>query len=107
MCYVSVNFQLPAVLARPPTCSLFGLAYHVPQLPQHCFLPARQWSQQACVGHKGWRRQEPRGGEWRGLDPIIPITDSQILDSIVDFYGLADGFSVKDQVVRYIQGEWG
>lgn len=51
----------------------------------------------------GGGRNRGIGGRFKGLDPVVPVTDSEILSSISDFYGIAQDFPLWDQLItRYL-----
>ena len=35
----------------------------------------------------------------RGLDPVVPVTEDALLDPVLEFYGLGDGFPLKTHLV--------
>lgn len=50
----------------------------------------------------GGGRGRDTGGRFKGLDPVVPVTDPEILSSIADFYGIAQDFPLWDQLItRY------
>ena len=50
----------------------------------------------------GGGRNRGIGGRFKGLDPVVPVTDTEILSSISDFYGIAQDFPLWDQLItRY------
>eukprot|EP00884_Botryococcus_braunii_P007399 jgi/Botrbrau1/16660/Bobra.0068s0076.1 len=62
----------------------------------------------ACLpvwGPRGGGARGREGGKWRGIDPVVPFTDSAILDSISGFYGLDQAFPLASQLVTRSQAE--
>ena len=64
----------------------------------------KQWGPKVQGGRGGGgangKGQNP--GKWSGVDPVIFITDETILNSLVEFYGLAgpsEGI-IRSQLVR-------
>ncbi len=53
----------------------------------------------------GGSRGRSTGGRWRGVDPIVPFTDSEQLSSIRDFYGLAPGLKLEEQLISRSQSD--
>lgn len=50
----------------------------------------------------GGGRNRGLGGRFKGLDPVVPVTDPEILSSISEFYGIAQGFPLWGQIItRY------
>ncbi|DBA68056.1 TPA: hypothetical protein ACH3X2_014076 [Trebouxia sp. C0005] len=47
----------------------------------------------------GGGRNRGVGGRFKGLDPVVPVTDPEILSSISDFYGIAKDFPLWDQII--------
>ncbi len=47
----------------------------------------------------GGGRNRGVGGRFKGLDPVVPVTDPEILSSISDFYGIAQDFPLWDQII--------
>ena len=47
----------------------------------------------------GGGRNRGEGGRFKGLDPVVPVTDPEILSSISDFYGIAQDFPLWDQII--------
>mmetsp|Transcript_15201 Transcript_15201/g.36163 ORF Transcript_15201/g.36163 Transcript_15201/m.36163 type:complete len:1022 (+) Transcript_15201:100-3165(+) len=47
----------------------------------------------------GGGRNREGGGKWEGMDPILPVSDPEILDSIYDFYGLQESFPLRTQLI--------
>ena len=39
------------------------------------------------------------GGKWRGLDPIIPVTDLAMLQPVVDFFGISADFPLLTHTI--------
>lgn len=37
----------------------------------------------------GTRGREGGGGKWAGLDPVVPVTTPELLNSVASFYGCA------------------
>lgn len=37
----------------------------------------------------GTRGREGGGGKWAGLDPVVPVTSRDLLNSVAAFYGCA------------------
>lgn len=35
----------------------------------------------------------------RGIDPVVPVTDAALLQPVVDFYGLTDGFPLTTHLI--------
>ena len=51
----------------------------------------------------GGGRNRGLGGRFKGLDPVVPVTDPDILSSISEFYGIAQDFPLWGQIItRYI-----
>ncbi len=43
-----------------------------------------------CWGTRGGgTRGREGGGKWSGLDPVVPVTNAELLDSVAAFYGCA------------------
>jgi len=40
------------------------------------------------------------GGRFRGIDPIVPYVEADVIDSLKAFYGLEDGCPVPEALVR-------
>ena len=50
----------------------------------------------------GGGRNRGVGGRYRGLDPVVPVTEPEILSTISDFYGISQDFPLWDQIItRY------
>ena len=47
----------------------------------------------------GGGRNRGVGGRFKGLDPVVPVTDPEILSSISDFYGIAKDFPLWEQII--------
>lgn len=47
----------------------------------------------------GGGRNRGQGGRFKGLDPVVPVTDTEILQSIADFYGISPEFPLWDQII--------
>jgi hypothetical protein len=52
----------------------------------------------------GGGRGREVGGKWGGLDPILPITSEDILNSIDVFYGFSDSAPIRNHLVRAAVG---
>ena len=52
-------------------------------------------------GGGGRGRQDGQGsGRHKGLDPVVPFTDEETLQSIQDFYGLLPEFPLWEQMIH-------
>lgn len=47
----------------------------------------------------GGGRNRGLGGRFKGLDPVVPVTDPDILSSISQFYGIAQDFPLWGQLI--------
>ena len=47
----------------------------------------------------GGRGREKGKRRFKGLDPIVPVTSDALLDPVIQFYGLAEGFPLKTHLV--------
>ena len=47
----------------------------------------------------GGGRNRGQGGRFKGLDPVVPVTDPDILSSISDFYGISPEFPLWEQII--------
>ncbi|KAL3143427.1 hypothetical protein ABBQ38_002248 [Trebouxia sp. C0009 RCD-2024] len=47
----------------------------------------------------GGGRNRGMGGRFKGLDPVVPVTDPDILSSISQFYGIAQDFPLWGQLI--------
>lgn len=47
----------------------------------------------------GGGRNRGQGGRFKGLDPVVPVTDPEILSSISDFYGISPEFPLWEQII--------
>lgn len=56
-------------------------------------------------GPRGGGARGREGGKWRSIDPVLPLTDTAILDSITAFYGLDCSFPLASQLVMRSQME--
>lgn len=46
------------------------------------------------------RQDRPGSGRHKGLDPVVPFTDEETLQSIQDFYGLLPEFPLWEQMIH-------
>ncbi|CAG9465601.1 unnamed protein product [Pedinophyceae sp. YPF-701] len=53
----------------------------------------------------GGGRGGRQGGKHKGLDPVMPVCDPEMLAKVRDFYGLSDGINLETQLVTRSTGE--
>mmetsp|Transcript_15450 Transcript_15450/g.43228 ORF Transcript_15450/g.43228 Transcript_15450/m.43228 type:complete len:1047 (+) Transcript_15450:183-3323(+) len=72
----AANSAAPGADTKPPTA---------PKPPQ--------W------GARGGGSRNREGGKFKGMDPILPVHDDDLLDSVYDFYGLPGSFPLRTQLI--------
>eukprot|EP00193_Tetraselmis_chui_P019235 CAMPEP_0177793138 /NCGR_PEP_ID=MMETSP0491_2-20121128/24910_1 /TAXON_ID=63592 /ORGANISM="Tetraselmis chuii, Strain PLY429" /LENGTH=881 /DNA_ID=CAMNT_0019315623 /DNA_START=13 /DNA_END=2658 /DNA_ORIENTATION=- len=91
-CASADTVQAPERKSEPVTSEMTGMAESKAP-PQAATSSPAQW------GARGGGIRNRPGGKFRGMDPISPVTDPTILDSIYSFYGLPEDFPLRHQLV--------
>jgi len=94
ICASADTVQAPDAKQEPVASDVAGMAESKAPQQAATSAPPPTWG----ASRGGGSRNRP-GGKFKGMDPITPVTDPALLDSIYTFYGIPESFPLRQQLV--------